>query len=113
MMRIVIAIALLAATTCPLAKAEIVRAGEFGSVDLSKYACVYAVSDSLGQVCYDPVNLYLLVRVSGAYYMNCNISVSVLDRLLRSPELDAYYTYVIRSPGGGSEYACDNGKAIR
>jgi hypothetical protein len=113
MMRIVIAIALLATTTCPFARAEIVQTSEFGSVDLGKYACVYAVSDSLGQVCYDPVNLYLLVRVSGAYHMNCNISVSVLDRLLRSPQLDAYYTYVIRSPGGDSEYACNNGKATR
>jgi hypothetical protein len=113
MMRFVFAIALLIATTCPFATAEIVQTNEFGSVDLSKYACVYAVSDSLGQVCYDPVNLYLLVRVSGVYYMNCNISVNVLDRLMRSPELNAYYTYVIRSPDGGSEYACDNGKATR
>jgi hypothetical protein len=113
MMRVVIAIALLAATTCPFARAEIVQTSEFGSVDLSKYACVYAVSASLARVCYDPVKLYLLVRVSGVYYMNCNVSVSALDRLLVSPQLDAYYTYVIRSAGGDSEYACDNGKATR
>jgi hypothetical protein len=112
-MRIVIAIALLAALICPYVRAESVQTSELGSVDLSKYACVYAVSDSLGQVCYDPVNSYLFVRINGAYYMSCNVDVGVLDRLLRSPELDAYYTYVIRSPGGDSEYACDKGKDLR
>lgn len=80
-----------------IAKAEVVGVRGFGDVDLSAFDCT-TISESklLHRVCYDEAHRYLIVQIGDDNYETCNVGSKVVDGLMDSDHVVAYYNQHIR-----------------
>jgi hypothetical protein len=89
---------LLIALFIPIAAhAEVVGVKGFGDVELSGFDCTaIAESKLLHRVCYDEAHRYLLSQIGDEYNESCNISSKLVDGLMDSDHVVAYYNQQIR-----------------
>lgn len=80
------------------AQAESVTIKGAGDVNLSAFDCIPITgSKLLHRVCYKEAQHYLVAQVGSDYYDSCNVSSKVVDGLIDSDHVVAYYNQHLRA----------------
>jgi KTSC domain len=76
---------------------EVVYVKYRGTVDLGPFACEWISNSSVvKRICFDPVERYVIVDLTGTYYHYCQVEPMVVRAWLNAASLGRYYNANIK-----------------
>ncbi|WP_247374502.1 KTSC domain-containing protein [Bradyrhizobium sp. 173] len=78
-----------------------------GRVDLKPFTCTDITRSSFIEgVCYDKVQSYMLINLSGTFYHYCELPAPTFDAFMIAPSMGKFYNQNIRGSGSDGPYDC-------
>ena len=88
------------------ARGEAVDVKYRGRVGLKPFVCTETKSSFVNRVCYDKLNLYMLILLNKTWYHYCEIDPVTVSALIGANSVGRFYTANIKGTGFDGPFDC-------